>query len=626
MSSADALQRAAQLLQHGALQEARAVLAPIVAAELENVDALNLLGIALAQSGDLTGAAETLDRAARINPQHAGVHLNLGNTLRTLGRLNEAADSYRRAAGLRPDGFAVHQHLGSVLLDLQRFDDAVGAFNAAARLRPDHPAPYLGRARAARALGNAPAALYDIDNVVRIDPSNVEALTMRAALFRGMNRREDALADCDRALGADPQSWSLHNNRGVLLDEMGRTAEALACFEQSLRLNPNNPDAFQNLGTALVALGRGEEAIARFDETLALDPRDADVLNCKGAVQIAMRRFEGALESFTNAVAVRADSTISQFHRAFPLLALGRLQEGFEAYEWRRRGPTPFVVQPQFPQPELVAGEDPQGKRILLYGEQGMGDVIQFARFASVFAARGAKVVLAAYPALAPLLTTLGPEIEIVPPEGAAPVFDFTCPLLSAPHKLGTTIESIPATVPYLSVRQARRDAWRARLAGIAPGLRVGLAWSGNAQYANDWTRSIAFEKLGAILGVPGATYVCTQKDLRPSDEASFANAGVIDVRDELTDFGETAALIDQLDLVITVDTVLAHLAGALGKPVWVLLSAVSDWRWLEHRTDSPWYPTARLFRQRTLGDWAPVFAEVKAELSALSAKKSSGK
>lgn len=615
-AQAGALQRASQLLQRGSVDEALTALSSIVEHEPNNPEALGLFGIALAQRGDYTAAANVLERAARLNPQNPGVHLNYGNVLKRLRRLDEAAESFRRVTALRPDAPAAYRQLGSVLLELRRYPEALDALNRAASLGPDHAPTYLDRARLARALGNNPAALFDIENVLRLEPTNVDALTLRVGICRVMGRREEALSDCERALDIDGQDWRLHNNRGVLLDELGLPAEALASFERSLELNPDNPDAFQNIGTALVALRRGDEAIGKYDEVLALDPSNIATHNAKGAVLIAMRRFDEALASFDRAVAREPESVISNVHRSFALLATGRLREGYEAYEWRRRGEAPFVNLPRFEQPELQPGEDPRGRRLLLYGEQGLGDVVQYARFARSFADLGATVVLAVDPALNRLVRSLGDDIEVAPPDGPAPAFDVTCPLLSAPRVLGTTIESIPARVPYLAAPAELREAWRARLQSPPGNLRVGLSWSGNAQYANDSTRSIAFERLRAILDVPGVTFVSVQRDVRASDEKGIVQAGVLDVRSQLTDFAETAALLSQLDLAITVDTSIAHLAGALGRPVWVLLSAVSDWRWFEHRSDSPWYPTARLFRQRTVGDWEPVFADVKAALA----------
>lgn len=794
-SSREAIQQAAQLLQRGALAEARNLLAGVLAREPGNSDALSILGVALAQAQDFAGAVDALQRAVNMNPQHAAAQLNLGHALKRLGRLGDAADALNKAAALRPDSLPAHRLLASTLLDLERHEAAVEAFSqllrlspndplafsdrglaylalgqaqkalddfdTALRLKPDaalvhgnrglalqrlgradeaqqslataerldpsnpstrfakaralfaatqyadtvaavdallddgpdfaqgwalrgdalraqgqfegavtsytraltlnpgdydamigvgfvhiatanfpaavetfnHAAPlkperahaYLGRAQAARGLGNLPAALYDLELALKFEPDNSDALSLRAGILRDLNRRAEALGDIERALRVQSANWNFHNNRGVLLDELGRSDEALLAFERSLELNPNNPDAFQNIGTALLALGRGGEAIAKYDRALAAKPQDIDVLNAKGAVLMALRRFGDALQSFELAVAAQPQSAISHFHRSLALLAQGRLRDGFEAYEWRRRGERPFVPVAQFPQPEVEVGQDVRGKTLLLHSEQGIGDIIQFARFALDFANRGAKVVLATYPGLVSLLATMGRGIEVVPPEGPAPAFDLTCPLMSAPHKLGVTLETVPAPIPYLSAPQALTGIWRDRLAADVRGLRVGVAWSGNPQYANDWTRSIAFEKLRSIMDVPGATFVNIQRDLRVSDEAAFAASPIVDYRLFLTDFAQTAALVSELDVVVTVDTALGHLAGALGKPVWILLSAVSDWRWLEDRHDSPWYPTVRLFRQRTLGDWGPVFAEVKAGLTELARAKGSG-
>lgn len=648
-STRETLERAARLLQAGSAAEAEALLGTIVTREPANGDALSLLGIALAKRGDAAAAAAVLERAVTAMPEHAAARMNYGNALKVLGRLSQALEQYRKATQLPPksalrfrqfaslafdvgDAAAAAEGyrnaaaletgdwdsrvgLGSALLAIGDFAGAADAFSHAARLRPGDPAAYLGRARAARGLGNLPAALYDLDLALQRSPRDVEALTARAVVKRELGRRGEALADCELALGIEPQSWQVLNNRGVLLDELGRTSEAVECFERSLSVNPDNPDAFQNLGTALIALGRGDEALAKYETVLRSDPENIDVWNTKGAVLIAMRRFDDAVAAFDRAIAIQPQSAISHFHRSFALLGLGKLAEGFEAYEWRRRGSRPFVTLPPLAAPDVGPMSDVRGKRLLLVSEQGMGDVIQFARFARSFADRGAQVALATYAPLVKLLHSLGDDIAIVPPDASFPPHDLACPLMSAPHKLGLTLSTIPAQVPYLRAPGDLVAPWRERVDALPPGLRVGLAWSGNPQYANDTARSIAFAALRPLLGVAGATFVCFQRDVRVTDEAAFAAAGVADFRGDLGDFAETAALISALDLVIAVDTSLAHLAGALGKPVWILLSAVADWRWFDGRADSPWYPTARLFRQKAVGNWGPVLDDVAAAL-----------
>lgn len=727
-----AIAQAAQLLQRGALREARTALHEIVRREPGNVDALNLLGIALAQAKEFAAAADALRRATLAAPQHAGAQLNYGRVLRQLGQLTDAAASFERAVALRPeaplgalkqlggvlielkrheeavacyarvlalepndavalndrgvallalqraeealadfdaalatdagvgartekDGLAATlalrgealralgraeeavesfeqaiardaRHwgawagLGTVQLERERFDAAIAAFNQALTVRPGEASAHLGRARAAKGLGNLPAAAFDLDRVLTIEPGNAVALSFRVGVRRELGRREEALSDCDRALALTGDDLSLHNARGVLLDELGRTAEALACFEKALKIDPRNWIVLQNLGAALVRLKRGDEAIATCDASLRDAPHNADLWLTKGAVLYALHRFNEAVAAFDRAIVEQPDLTGVHFHRALALLTEGRLPEGFAAYEWRRRGDEPFVKVPKFDLPEPSSLDDVKGKRLMLYREQGLGDIIQFARYARVFADQGVKVSVLTYPALARLLASLGEGIEIVS-DGAVPSVDYAFPLMSAPLLAATTLQTVPAQVPYLRADDALVETWRARLAP-GRGLRVGIAWSGNPQHQADWARSIPFEKTRRVLGVEGVTYFSVQKDVRAADEAALADSGVIDHRALLTDFSETAAMMAALDLVITVDTSVAHLAGALGVPVWIMLATRVDWRWLTAGDKSAWYPTARLFRQREHGEWDDVLDEVRDALSALRQKR----
>jgi hypothetical protein len=270
--------------------------------------------------------------------------------------------------------------------------------------------------------------------------------------------------------------------------------------------------------------------------------------------------------------------------------------------------------------PEPASLADVQGKRLVLYREQGLGDVIQFARFARTFAEAGARVTILAFPALRRLLKSLGDDIEIVS-DGSPVEGDFALPLMSAPALLGTTLETALSHVPYLNAPAALREVWRERVRGAAPrGLRVGLTWSGNVRHVNDWARSIPFETLSPLFDVPDVTYFSLQNEVRPAEEVSFTNSGVVDFRAHLTDFAETAALVSELDVVISVDTSVAHLAGALGKPLWVLLAKRVDWRWMATGDTSPWYPNACLFRQTAPGDWESAIDSVRAALTKLAA------
>ena len=606
----------------GRLEDALAAFETALKINPRFASAISNKGLALMRFGrnsELETALTCFESAISFGAPTAAVWALKGEALQRLGRLADAAASFERALAQDARNWEALMGLGRMHLDAQRFGDAVDAFNRAANARPDAAPAYLARARAARGLANLQAALYDVDRALTLAPDDVDALSMRMGVRRELGQREEALADCMRAIELNPTDANLHNSRGVLLDELSRTDEALRCFERVLELDPRNPAALQNLGVALVALKRGDEALATCNEQLAHTPRDAELWTMKGAVLVALRRFDEALAAYDRAIAEQPDHATAQFHRSFVLLVQGKYREGFAAYEWRRRGSPPFVTLPRFDVPELASAFDAQGKRLMLYCEQGLGDIIQYARFARSFADRGAKVSVFAYPALARLLASLGADIEIVQPETPMPALDVVYPLMSATHILGTTLETIPARVPYLAAPTELVETWRVRLQGVRAGLRVGLAWSGSQTHVTDSARSIPFEKLRALLGVAGVTYFSVQKDVRASDEIALADSGVIDQRDLLTDFAETAALVQQLDLVVTVDTSVAHLAGALGKPVWVMLPTRVDWRWGAQGSTSPWYPTARLFRQTSAGDWAPVLADVRAALEALA-------
>lgn len=785
--SAEAVAQAVQLLQGGAFDQARAVLSGVVAREPGNADALNLLGIALAQGQNFPAAIDAMQRAIAAAPQHAGAHMNYGGVLKRLGRLNEAAAAFERAAALRADApVPALRQLASVLIDLgrgeeavacctrilalapkdpvalndrglaqldlgradaaladfeaalavnQRFAAALGnkglalmkldrmaealsacnaalalepqngglhrtsahvllsadrpadafaaleravalglsdattwtlrgealkrggkslealanfsealridpqhwdaliaagmvclegdkfgeaaeAFSRAAKVRPTDALAYFGRARAARGLGNLQAALFDADRALELSPNDAETFALRMQVKRELGRRAEALEDCERALAIKPSSL-LHANKGVLLEELQRPEEAIACYERAFELDPRNWIALQNLGGALVQLGRGEEALAACEAKLAASPGNHELLTVKGMILLVLRRYDESVAALDGAVTAQPDDSCAHFYKGLALLTQGKLREGFAEYEWRRRGPAPLLKLMTFDQPEPLSTDDTCGRRITLFREQGLGDMIQYARFAREFADRGAKVTLLSYPALARLLPSLGPDIDIVT-DDLRPEADLAYPLMSAPHLLQTTIESIPAKVPYLAAPAELLDAWQTRL-GPKTRLRVGLTWSGNQQHVSDWARSIPFAELHAALNVPGVSFHSVQKDVRADDDVALAASGVADHRQALTDLAETAALISALDLVITVDTSVAHLAGALGKPVWILLATRVDWRWMAEGSTSPWYPTARLFRQQTPGAWAPVLAEVRAALETLT-------
>ena len=385
---------------------------------------------------------------------------------------------------------------------------------------------------------------------------------------------------------------------------------------RALALRPDFVGALSNRAVTLQALDRLDEALASLDRALALDPGSIEALTNRAGVLQELRRFDEALATYDRAVAIAPDNVEAQINRALLLLLTGDFARGWPAYEWRRKLASWDAS--TFAQPEW-SDEDIAGKRLLLHAEQGFGDTIQFARYAALAAARGAEVILAVQASLVPLLGALPGITVVAAGRGQLPAFDLHCPLLSLPRLFGTTLATIPGGVPYIVAPPDRIAAWAPHLP--ADGLRVGLTWSGHPANTRDHERSIPFAHLAPLLAVAGTRFVSLQKDVRAADaDALWRSGNIVDLRADLRDFADTAAVVAQLDLVITVDTAVAHLAGAMGKPVWVLLPRVPDFRWLLDRATSPWYPSARLFRKGQVDTWDAVIAGVATELAARAA------
>jgi Tetratricopeptide repeat/TPR repeat/Glycosyltransferase family 9 (heptosyltransferase) len=410
-----------------------------------------------------------------------------------------------------------------------------------------------------------------------LDPNDADTLHLLGVLGHQFHHHEPALHYINQAIRLEPDRAHYHSNAALALRALGRMTEAEETCRTALRLNPDYPEAQNNLGMILRALGQIEGAEFHYREAVRLKPDYPDALN----------------------------------NLAHLCLLTGRLEEGWRLYDWRVQ--SLGVGRRDFAQP-LWDGA-PLGDRVLLlHAEQGLGDTLQFCRYVPILA-RGAKLVFEVQPPLVRLLSDLPGMTRIVAAGDALPHFDVHCPLLSVPHRVGTDLATIPAEIPYLAADPARSASWRGRLAGL-DGKLVGLVWAGRSRPATaviDRSRSMALEQFSPLAGIDGVNFLSLQKG-EPAAQALSPPGGMVlhDFTEELTDFADTAALIDALDLVISVDTSVVHLAGALGKPVWLLNRFDTCWRWLEGRDDSPWYPTLRQFRQKSPGDWAGVMAEVR--------------
>jgi tetratricopeptide (TPR) repeat protein len=534
-------------------------------------------------------AVEWLVRAIRQDPRPEYL-VSLGVVLQRSGRLEEAIKTFDKAVKLRPDAPESWKHLGTALADSNRPDQAVLCFQQAVTLDPSDWEAADKSASLLFQLRRLEEALCCFNMCDALQPNRASTLHMRALVKCGLDQYEDAFADITRAQALEPKNADICNNLGAVLQRFGRDIEALQWFERALTLRPNCPATFMNKAGSLSHLRRFDEAFAVYQEVTAIDPGNAD-----------------------------PDWSIAMLH-----LLTGNFEAGWAGREVRWKVPHLGFQRINFSQPLWLGKEPVDGKTILLHVDEGLGDTIQFARYVPMLAALGANVVLAVDDALCPLLSELPGVTKCLSfKTGTFPDFDMYCPMSSLPLAFGTTLETVPSAVPYLPAPpRARLEAWSDRL-GPYDKLRIGLVWSGNPKHKNDHFRSVRLRALSSILELD-ATFISLQKDPRPEDQAVLRErTEIVDLTAQLTDFVETAALISCLDLVITVDTSIAHLAGALGCPTWILLPYVPDYRWLLDRDDSPWYPTVRLFRQTTAGDYASIIDRVRAELAAAIAARS---
>lgn len=578
-----AMDRAIAALHAGRIQEAAGLCQSILAANPGHFDALNLLGVLHLRGRDLAAALDCFTRATQLHPGLPEPFNNRGVVLQQLRRWEEALQSFQKALAISPDFIDALFNRAVVLSELKRWDDALAAYKRVLALQPGH----------AGAWNNA---------------GNV---------LRELRQWDDALRHYQRALELRPDYAEALNNRGVVQKELKRWEEALRSYDRALEIRPDHAEALQNRGVVLRELKRWDEAMESFGRALALRPDYAEAFINRGLVLQELRRWDEAMESFDRALALQPEHAEAHWNKALLLLMLGDFERGWPLYEWRWRTEAVAPQARAIPKPLWLGREDLEGKSILLHAEQGLGDSIQFSRYAPLVAALGAHVVLESPASLVRLLSSSFAGVEVISKGSVLPEVDFHCPLASLPLAFGTTLASIPARVPYLAAAPALVGQWRERL-GEAGRMQVGLAWAGNPAHRKDHDRSLALSRLKPLLELD-MDFHCLHSEVREADRDAASGCPAMKFWCEhLHDFADTAALVASLDLVISVDTSVAHLAAAMGKPTWILVTYSPDYRWLLERTDSPWYPTARLFRQPRVSDWDTVLETVAIELGGL--------
>lgn len=538
--------------------------------------------VALHQRGSLNDAESIYRQVLLADPRNFDALHLLGLALHQGGHGDQAVELVRRAIEVNPGSPEAHYNLGNMLREMRRPAEAAAAYTRAVQLRPTYPEAYFN-------LGNA---LYDLRQYAAAIDSYRTATIQRPGYTKALNNLGNACLDA------------------------GQAAEAAAAYRETLRLNPAYAKGHANLGNALRQLGQLEESVASCRRALELEPENAEALNNLAAALLDLQRMDEALSAFDRAIAIRPEYAEARMNRAMAWLLAEDYARGWPEYEWRWRSKS-FVPR-VFAEPAWK-GEDPRGRTILVHAEQGLGDTLHFVRYLPRLAERGARVLFECPAPLHRLLAVAPGVAQLLATDEPPPKFDLHAPLLSLPHCLNLPQPAESGNVPYLFADEGLRQRWRADLASLQ-GLRIGINWQGNPQHPKDQQRSFPLTCFAPIADLPNVQLVSLQKGLGIEQLASFsARTPVVELGSRLDEtsgaFMDTAAVVQELDLVITSDTALAHLAGAVGARVWVALSTTPDWRWGLKGDSTPWYPTMRLFRQPTLGDWASLFGAIVREL-----------
>ena len=555
---------ALRLHQAGRIAEAIELYNLFLPADKSDARLLYMLGLAHLQIGQLEKGVEQIERSILLNPDNAFAHYNLGTALRRLDRMDEALVSYDWAIALRPVFAEAYSNRGLVLEALNRLGDALASYKRAIALRPDDAKTYNNLGKALKALNRLDEALASLDHAIALKPDYAEAYSNRGTVLQEFNRLDEALASCDRAIALKPDFAQAYSNRGAVLQAFNRLDGALASYDQPIALDPGYAQAYSNRGTVLQAFNRLDEALASYNQAIALDPDYAEACSNRGAVLQAFNRLNEALASYDRAIALQPDYAEAHWNKSLLLILTGHYAAGWELYEWRLQKKDTKNKHYVLPQPAWRGQEQIAGKKLFIYSEQGLGDVIQFCRYLPKVQSLGADVIFEVPPSLVSFISSLDCRMNIVAKGAALPEFDAYCPVMSLPMAFKTTVDTIPAEVPYLFSDEITVERWSKRL-GNRTKLRIGLVWSGYSKHKNDANRSIPLEILLPLTELPIELH-SLQKDYRQHDLATLdRHPGIWRHEDDLDDFSDTAALIECLDMVISVDTSVAHVASAMG-------------------------------------------------------------
>jgi tetratricopeptide (TPR) repeat protein len=612
-TTAEQLAQAKALHNAGQLPAAERAYLEVLEVDSGNAEAHYLLGAARHALGRPLDAIENLEHALRLQPNYVDVHNYLGSVLARQGKVDEAIGCYRRALALRPDFALAHHNLGCLLTTLNKPDEAVVCHQKALALKPEYVEAYHGLGIALKA-GNRPdEAVASYRRAIALAPEYFEAHNNLGVALMDGGKLDEAMASFQRALELNVDYAEAHYNLGVALAKQTRRDEAVACYRRAIALQSNFAEAHNALGIAMIDQGKLEEAEQCCRRAIAIRPGYSEAHFCLGGALMEVNRSDEAIVCYRQALALKPDYARAHYGLGLALLLTGRFAEGWSEYEWRwksRGQAEPVLRQPRW------SGAPLPGGTILLQSEQGLGDTLQFVRYAELVKPRVGRVIVECQPPLVTLLASC-PGVDGVFAQGQpAGAFDVHAPLASLPGIFGTTLETVPAKSSYLTADAESVERWQ-NVLGPKKMFRIGIAWQGNVAHANDRWRSIPLARFDGLAQIAGVQLYSLQLGAgREQLSQRGQGSTIVDLGDRPIDFLHTAAIMRNLDLVITCDSSPAHLAGALGVPTWVALPFAADWRWLLGRSDSPWYPSMRLFRQSRPGDWRGVFRMMEQELA----------
>jgi tetratricopeptide (TPR) repeat protein len=580
----------------------------------------NVLGGIYREQGKLVDALRAFERAAKAAPNFPEAHCNRGAVLQELGRLEEALAAFDKALLQRRDYPLAHFNRGNVLNALGRLDDAIAAYGEAVSLKADFAEAYLNRGSAHSRKGNYTATLEDANRALVFRSGDREALLLKAKTLAELGRADESLIVADALLKRLPEDVQTQIVRATALWKLGRYDEALAAADKVISLDADEAEGHAVRGFILGDLLRRGEQLIAIETAIRLDPDNPRHHHSRAVALSEAGQAAEALAEYDEAVRLAPDDATVRYHRSLMQLYLGDFENGFAEHEWRLKKPD-FTGAKYLKLAPQWTGEDVAGKRILVFAEQGLGDAIQFIRYVGWIERTGAKVCLLVPAPLRDLAALSFPTTEIVSGVEGKAEFDFQISLVSLGHIFKTRLETIPADVPYLRADSERVEKWRLRLGD--DGFRVGVAWQGNPIHPSDRFRSVDPSAFAPIAAIPDVRLVSVQaihglEKLETLPELVRIESFGDEIGSSPDGLSEIVALMENLDLVITVDSAIAHLAGALGRPVWVALRAQPEWRWMEGRSDSPWYPTMRLFRQTDPLAWDEVYAAMARAVATL--------